>query len=155
MAAGACYYGDGVTVSFQTLWQNWGGAILRSAFPECLWLIWHFSLNPSPHFCTLQLCLSSLYLYPSFFHRSNSGLPLLKYLSSCCVYLLAHTVHRCVVAIFSKFIGWIPLVSVQFNISVCPLLLFIFPQSAEAAPSNHLKLVLLLFVSSWLNLERN
>lgn len=35
------------------------GAILnRSVFPECLWLIWHFSLNPSRRLCSLQLYLS-------------------------------------------------------------------------------------------------
>lgn len=59
------------------------GAILnRSVFPECLWLIWHFSLNPSRCLSSLQLYLSpSLSLYPSF-HCSNSRLPLFKYLSS-------------------------------------------------------------------------
>lgn len=69
------------------------GAILnRSVFPECLWLIWHFSLNPSRCLSSLQLYLSpSLSLYPSF-HCSYSRLPLFKYLSS--PFFFTHSVHR-------------------------------------------------------------
>lgn len=62
------------------------GAILnRSIFPECLWLIWHFSLNPS--LCLLQPAALSFSLHLSIhlslsFHCCNSRLPLLKHLSS-------------------------------------------------------------------------
>lgn len=58
------------------------GAILnRGVFPECLWLIWHFSLNPSRCLlCSLQLYLS-IHLSLAF-HCSNSRLPLFKHLST-------------------------------------------------------------------------
>lgn len=58
------------------------GAILnRGVFPECLWLIWHFSLNPS----RCLLCSPQLYLSIHLslaFHCSNSRLPLFKHLST-------------------------------------------------------------------------
>lgn len=62
------------------------GAILNtSVFPECLWLIWHFSLNPSRCLCSLQLFRSpsQLCFHLSLaFQQSNSRLPLFKHLPS-------------------------------------------------------------------------
>lgn len=59
------------------------GAILNgSVFPECLWLIWHFSLKPSQCLCSRQLCRPpALSLYPSL-RCSNSRLTLFKHRSS-------------------------------------------------------------------------
>lgn len=59
------------------------GAILNSsAFPECLWLIWHFCLNPKSldlqPAVFLPLCVSLHHLSLAF-HCSHSRLPLFKH----------------------------------------------------------------------------
>lgn len=90
---------------FSASMADCGDILNMSIFPECLWLIWHFSLNPSPCLCSLQLSPPSLSPFPSpsisslTFHCSNSRLAILN-TSITRLLLLACFIHRHLVSQF-------------------------------------------------------
>lgn len=101
VAAGACYYGDGVIINFKPPWQT-VCHIKQERLPRMP--LTHLTFQSEPQSLSLQPAALSFslcgYIHLSLaFHCSNSRLPLFEHLSS---HFLTLSVHRHFVSPLSR-----------------------------------------------------